>query len=142
MYASLFKNKLSLLAFVVLVLASAQLFVGNWDDEFATDNSPGSPASQGNDAENMAKSGPPSELTSDQEAFYNDDTSFVSDEDLIDSAEGYDPTPAEDESYAEEDFESDPALDDSDAKRERPIRLRSSNSGDGEEPGTEEPAHN
>jgi len=143
MYATLYKNKWPVLAFVVLVLAGAQYFFGSgWGDEFVPNNSPAAPVAQEGDGDNsLANSDAPTELTPDQEAFYDDDSAFLSDEELIDNAEGFDPTPVEEVNNVEEDYASDPTIDDR-GRQGEPSRPMGNVDYSEEQPTPEELGHN
>lgn len=99
MYSALLKNKWPLLAFLVITLAGVQLFVGEGSglaprepEQLALANVEPPPAA--------SEPEPVIEDSPDLEGFYSGadaEESFVDDEELIDSAEGFDPTPVEDE---------------------------------------------
>lgn len=93
MYAALIKNKWPLLAFVAIVLAGAQYFVGYWGDgPFGrSDELAAPPPEQPVEAEPVVEMPQP-----DLAGFY-DGIEYVSDDELVDEADGFDPTPVEEE---------------------------------------------
>ncbi len=112
MYSVLLKNKWPLLAFLVITLAGVQLFVGEGSglaprepEQLALANVEPPPAAP--EPEPVIEDSP------DLEGFYSgadSEEAFVDDEELIDSAEGFDPTPVEEEEVddgAEEYFGQD-----------------------------------
>jgi hypothetical protein len=121
MYAALFKNKWPLLAFLVITLAGVQLFVGE------RDWNPAQPVPQGlapplPESEAVAQEGEPvSEEVPDLDGFYSgaEDVEYVEEEELIDPAVGFDPTPTEDE--FEEETPDDPVAEEDAAASGEPV---------------------
>ena len=111
MYQFLMKNKLGLLALFIFIMAVGQLFVGgDGDRELYTSTQPPADLAQSNRQAAMEEIGiDPStadgELGSDESAM-----GFMSDEELIDSAEGFDPTPEEEADLVDD--ETDTNVDD------------------------------
>ena len=103
MYESLFRNKWAALAFVVLVLAGVQYFVGREGEDGTLAQATDELADQsGEPGEAVSDAGSPPDMG----GFYDGtDVEFMSDEELIDTAEGFDPTPYEDEGYSDGDSE-------------------------------------
>ena len=86
----IFKSRWIAIAFAVLTLFSAYVFIGGWrDSETPADGAPV-------DAQVAQGTGEPTPAaTSDQSM---DDTEFVDDEELIDDASGDDPNPSDGDS--------------------------------------------
>lgn len=108
MYQFLMKNKLAVLAFVIFILAIGQLFRGGGDRELYSNTQPPADLAQSNPEAGLDEIGvDPSTAAEDLAEtgeFAPDDLpmGFTPDEDLIDSADGFDPTPEEDQSFADE----------------------------------------
>ena len=122
MYEALFKNRWSLLAFLVITLAGVQLFVGE-----GSGLDPAEPEQLASAASQPPPSAVDSEAVVEEQpnldSFYSGaedevEEAYVEDEELIDTAEGFDPTPEpeeefddgppEDLSAIEEDFDGKP----------------------------------
>lgn len=119
MYRFLMKNKLAIAALVIFILAVGQLFVGgDRDRDLYANTEPPADLARSNRETAMDEIGiDPSSGNGDfapEGEFGPDDSpmGFTPDEDLVDSAEGFDPTPEEDQSFFDDDFDN--AVDDFD----------------------------
>jgi hypothetical protein len=104
MYDALLKNKWSLLAFLVITLAGVQLFIGS-PGESPVEQAPQQELALSNpEAEEVAQEPAPVDEIPNLDGFYAGagESEYVEDEELIDSAEGFDPTPTDEEESDEE----------------------------------------
>ena len=100
MYRWLFKNKWVAIAFVILTLVSVQSLVGrNGDEDSAISRTKSQLISQRqqmqHQVDQMSLDQPPQDAVPDQPS--DAETTFADDNDLIDDARGFDPTPETEE---------------------------------------------
>jgi hypothetical protein len=104
MYTALMKNKWPLLAFLVIMLAGLQMFVGGGAWTEPQQQQLAAPAAV---ASAPTVETPAEQPAEDMNAFYSgsDDADFeyVEDGELVDDTAGFDPTPEADEVFDEED---------------------------------------
>lgn len=102
MYQALLKNKWLLIAFVVLVLAGVQYFFGraieNGPPPRPPEVRPEAAASPEGGSDPVSDPSLAAQSPSLEGFYAGSDTEYVSDEELIDTTEGFDPTPVDDQS--------------------------------------------